>query len=81
MAGIKENSLKYNLHSWSAQGKLNPSVITKAEGIYFWDEDGNQYMHTIRQTTSRSSTPQRQRKTFLAVNQRNNYVRIQQHIS
>ncbi len=44
MAGIKENSLKYNLHSWSAQGKLNPLVITKAEGIYFWDEDGNQYM-------------------------------------
>lgn len=44
MSGIKEMSLKYNLHSWSAQGKLNPMVVTKAEGIYFWDEDGNQYM-------------------------------------
>ena len=43
MSVIKENSIKYNLHSWSAQGKLSPMVITKAEGIYFWDEDGNQY--------------------------------------
>lgn len=39
----KKKSLKYNLHSWSAQGSLNPKVITKAEGIYFWDEDGNKY--------------------------------------
>ncbi len=43
MSTIKEKSLKYNLHSWSAQGSLNPKVITKAEGIYFWDEDGNKY--------------------------------------
>ena len=40
---IKENSLKYNLHSWTAQGKLNPIVVTKAEGVYFWDDEGNQY--------------------------------------
>lgn len=44
MSAIKEMSKKYNLHSWSAQGKLNPMVVTKAEGIYFWDEDGKQYM-------------------------------------
>ena len=44
MSAIKETSLKYNLHSWSAQGKINPMVVTKAEGIYFWDEDGKQYM-------------------------------------
>jgi taurine--2-oxoglutarate transaminase len=43
MSVIKENSIKYNLHSWSAQGKLQPMVVTKAEGIYFWDEDGNRY--------------------------------------
>ncbi len=43
MSAIKDMSLKYNLHSWSAQGKLNPMVVTKAEGIYFWDEDGKQY--------------------------------------
>jgi taurine--2-oxoglutarate transaminase len=43
MSAIKDMSMKYNLHSWSAQGKINPMVITKAEGIYFWDEDGKQY--------------------------------------
>ena len=43
MSAIKEKGMKYNLYSWSAQGKINPTVITKAEGIYFWDEDGNKY--------------------------------------
>ncbi|MBK5263134.1 MAG: aminotransferase class III-fold pyridoxal phosphate-dependent enzyme, partial [Peptostreptococcaceae bacterium] len=43
MSAIKDMSLKYNLHSWSAQAKINPMVVTKAEGIYFWDEDGKQY--------------------------------------
>ena len=43
MSEIKEMSLKYNLHSWSAQKAINPMVVTKAEGIYFWDEDGKQY--------------------------------------
>ncbi len=43
MSSIKETSLKYNLHSWSCQTKINPMVVTKAEGIYFWDEDGKQY--------------------------------------
>lgn len=43
MTSIKEKDLKYNIHSWSAQGKLNPIVVTKAEGLYFWDEDGKKY--------------------------------------
>ena len=43
MSSIKKKDLKYNLHSWSAQGKLDPIVITKAEGIYFWDEEGKRY--------------------------------------
>ena len=41
---IKAMDLKYNLHSWSKQGRLDPMVITKAEGIYLWDSDGKQYM-------------------------------------
>jgi len=41
---IKSEDLSYNLHSWSAQGALNPIVVTKAEGIYFWDADGKRYM-------------------------------------
>ncbi|NPV43908.1 MAG: aminotransferase class III-fold pyridoxal phosphate-dependent enzyme [Firmicutes bacterium] len=40
---IKQDDLNYNLHSWSAQGKLDPIVVTKAEGIYFWDSNGKKY--------------------------------------
>ncbi len=40
---IRSMSKKYNLHSWSVQGTLNPTVVTKAEGIYFWDSDGKKY--------------------------------------
>ena len=43
MSTIKEDGLKYNLYSWSAQKKINPMVVSKAEGIYFWDEDGKKY--------------------------------------
>ncbi len=43
MLSVKEKDLKYNLHSWSAQGGLDPIVVTKAEGIYFWDENGKRY--------------------------------------
>lgn len=43
-AEIKAMDLKYNLHSWSKQGNLNPMVITKAEGIYLWDSEGKRYM-------------------------------------
>lgn len=40
---IRELAKKYNLHSWSAQGKLNPDVVARAEGIYYWDSDGKRY--------------------------------------
>lgn len=40
---IKENSKKYVLQSWSKQGALNPIPIEKAEGIYFYDFEGNRY--------------------------------------
>lgn len=40
---IKELDKKYNLHSWSVQGTLDPLVIEKAEGIYFWDSNGKKY--------------------------------------
>lgn len=40
---IKETQKKYNLHSWSAQKGLDPIPVDKAEGIYFWDVDGNRY--------------------------------------
>lgn len=31
-------------HSWSAQGQLNPLVVTGAKGSWFWDEGGNRYL-------------------------------------
>ncbi len=40
---IKELDKRYNLHSWSAQGALDPTLVVKAEGIYFWDADGKRY--------------------------------------
>ncbi len=40
---IKETQKKYVLQSWSKQGSLNPIPIEKAEGIYYYDFDGNRY--------------------------------------
>ncbi len=31
-------------HSWSAQGQLDPLVVTKAEGSYIWDRNGNRLL-------------------------------------
>ena len=40
---IKSTLKKYNLQSWSKQRNINPIPIEKADGIYFWDYDGNRY--------------------------------------
>lgn len=40
---IKSTLKKYNLQSWSKQRNINPIPVEKAEGIYFWDYDGNRY--------------------------------------
>lgn len=40
---ILQASRKYNLHSWSVQGQIKPKVVTKAEGIYYWDGEGKRY--------------------------------------
>ena len=41
---IKRIDKQYNLHSWSAQGKLDPVVVDHAEGVYFWDANGKKYI-------------------------------------
>ncbi len=41
---IQQWEQKYVLHSWSRQGGRKPRVITKAEGNYFWDAEGNKYL-------------------------------------
>ncbi len=40
---ISEMSKKYNLHSWSTQGAINPKAIIGGEGVFFWDGDGKRY--------------------------------------
>lgn len=44
-----QNDRKHVLHSWSVQSKLNPMVVNKAEGVYFWDENGKQYLDMASQ--------------------------------
>jgi taurine---2-oxoglutarate transaminase len=38
------NDRQYVFHSWSAQGALNPLVVSGAEGSYFWTADGTRYL-------------------------------------
>jgi len=38
------NDRAHVFHSWSAQGALNPVVVTRAEGSYFWTADGTRYL-------------------------------------
>ena len=38
------NDRSHVFHSWSAQGLLNPVVVTRAEGSHFWTEDGTRYL-------------------------------------
>lgn len=33
----------HNFFSWSAQETVNPLVMVRGEGCYFWDADGNRY--------------------------------------
>ncbi len=40
---IRDIQPKYSLQSWSKQRGINPIPIEKADGIYFWDFDGNRY--------------------------------------
>lgn len=37
-------SLDHNFWTWSAQGKVSPIAVKKAEGVYFWDVDGKRYL-------------------------------------
>ena len=40
---IRDNSKKYVLQSWSKQGAIQPIPVKSAEGIYFYDYEGNRY--------------------------------------
>ena len=37
-------SLEHNFWTWSAQGKVQPIPVTRAQGVYFWDVEGKRYL-------------------------------------
>ena len=41
---IVDSCKKYTMWSWSAQAHVDPLVMTKAEGIYFWDANNTKYI-------------------------------------
>jgi len=43
-AQIIENNLRYSLFSWTKQAGLNPINVERAKGVYFYDQDGKQYL-------------------------------------
>jgi len=40
---IVDHCKQYTMWSWSAQKAVDPIVMSRAEGIYFWDGDGKRY--------------------------------------
>jgi len=37
-------SLKHNFWTWSAQGRVQPIPVTRAQGVHFWDAAGKRYL-------------------------------------
>jgi taurine--2-oxoglutarate transaminase len=37
-------SLKHNFWTWSAQARVRPIPVSRAEGVYFWDTQGKRYL-------------------------------------
>lgn len=37
-------SLEHGFWTWSAQGKVAPIPVTRAQGVYFWDASGKRYL-------------------------------------
>ncbi len=35
---------KHGFWTWSAQGKVDPIAVTRADGVYFWDAKGKRYL-------------------------------------
>jgi len=44
-----ENDRRHVLHSWSVQTKLNPMVVDRAEGVYFWNAEGKRFLDVASQ--------------------------------
>jgi len=37
-------SRRHTFWTWSAQDRVNPIPVERAEGVYFWDTDGKRYL-------------------------------------
>ncbi len=37
-------SLRHNFWTWSAQARVQPIPVVRAEGVYFWDASGKRYL-------------------------------------
>ncbi|MFD0904431.1 aspartate aminotransferase family protein [Actinomadura sediminis] len=44
MSRTRELDRRHVFHSWSAQNRLDPMVLTGAEGAHVWDENGVRYL-------------------------------------
>jgi taurine--2-oxoglutarate transaminase len=43
-AEIVPLALEHNFWTWSAQAHVSPIAVKRAEGVYFWDVEGNRYL-------------------------------------
>jgi taurine--2-oxoglutarate transaminase len=43
-SSVKELSMQHTFWTWSAQGKIDPVPVERADGVYFWDMDGKRYL-------------------------------------
>ena len=41
---IKESCMRHNFWTWSAQAEVEPIEVTRAGGVYFWDENEKRYL-------------------------------------
>ena len=44
LSEIKKNNLEYTLFSWSKQKGIDPIIVEKGEGVYFYDCNGKKYL-------------------------------------
>jgi taurine--2-oxoglutarate transaminase len=49
---IIDNNLNYTLTSWTKQKGAKPTVINRAEGVYFWNKEGKKYLDFSSQLVS-----------------------------
>jgi taurine---2-oxoglutarate transaminase len=44
LSRVRRDDRAHVFHSWSAQAQIDPMPIERAEGSYFWDDEGRRYL-------------------------------------